>query len=229
MKERPILFSTPMVQAILAGNKTMTRRVIKPQGLIRDDGFLCTEALNNSQWRKVEKALPESFGANYFCPYGKPGDRLWVRETWTKYYYSDECGYTHYDQPMIYYLADGIPDFEIVDGDGFIIEDQRIKWSPSIHMPKAAARIWLEVVSVRVERLQEITESDCYKEGIRPESVLEFRNRTGKGTDHIAKADFKNLWDSINAKRGYGWDSNPWVWRVEFKRVTDMQRMGRGS
>lgn len=222
MKEIPILFSTPMVQAILAGNKTMTRRVVKPQPTMYKFGD--HESL---AWQKP-MLIPgyDAVGVEHViacpdylrCPYGKPGDRLWVRETWLEV----ECEKCRAGMPALggeckctyMYKADN----KHIQLDK-LIGSSFFKWKPSIHMPKVAARIWLEVVSVRVERLQDITEAACYKEGIKYESVLEFRNRTGKGTDHIAKADFKNLWDSINAKRGFGWDVNPYVWVVEFKRL----------
>jgi len=166
-KEKPILFNTEMVQAILAGNKTMTRRVIKKQppenSIIHGRVMSSTEPKNEGciGWGPNEECV------NHYSkmPY-EAGDILWVRETWTKYYYVDEDGYTHYDMPMTYYAADGTPDFSVVDGDGFQLEDQRIKWKPSIHMPRPAARLFLEITDIRVERLQDITDEDATAEGI---------------------------------------------------------------
>lgn len=179
MKEKPILFSSPMVKAILDGSKTQTRRVIKPQPIWIGDP---------SVQFKTQDCNPKGI---IKCPYGQPGDRLWVREK-----FSYPTGYSYVGG--IWYWADGQPD----KGDW-------IKPKPSIHMPRWASRITLEVVSVRVERLQDISESDSRAEGVRY-SEEEIRPYT---------CAFVDLWDSINAKLGYGWDVNPWVWVVEFKRV----------
>jgi len=197
MKEHPILFSTPMVQAILAGNKTMTRRVIKPQPTFVNQVY--NYALLMEDENKPSKEIKG--------PYGQPGDILWVRETWRNISVKPiECPVYDYRE----YYSDkyyGPP----------------IKWKPSIHMPKAAARIWLEVVSVRVERLNEITAIDAKHEGI-GDLFLEdcayddkYKNIPWNQEEGLAVHQFARLWDSINAKRGYGWDTNPWVWVVEFK------------
>jgi len=139
-------------------------------------------------------------------PY-QPGDRLYVRETWRRYSRRSECTCYEYchcppDGTILYY-ADCGPDEN--------------KWKPSIHMPKAAARIWLEVTNVRVERLQEITAHECILEGISSEDVLYNTPVSGDFAQYTIN-QFKNLWNSINAKRGYGWDSNPWVWVISFER-----------
>ena len=148
MKEIPILFSTPMVQAILEDRKFMTRRVIKPQPLWVADP---------STPFKTPDADPKGI---IKCPYGQPGDRLWVRETWCKNYYH-EYGNHYYradgETIQVPLTTGGTTEFGIADG---------LHWKPSIHMPKIAARIWLEVVSVRVERLQDITEEDARLEGV---------------------------------------------------------------
>ena len=170
MKERPVLFSGEMVRAILEGRKTQTRRVIKPQPLWVGDPNVAF---------KTHSANPKGI---INCPYGQPGDRLWVRETFagTKNtgfaYRATDTAYGH-------------------------------KWRPSIFMPHWASRINLEVVSVRVERVQDISIEDAYDEG------MEW------GDQGCGVLEFKNLWDSINLKRGYGWDANPWVWVIEFKRL----------
>ena len=166
--EKPILFNTDMVRAILEGRKTCTRRVIKnkydnaditffenkygkrlvymqndtPKDIIHEDG---SRTCHLKAYEEIKK------------PY-EVGDILWVRETWTKLYKVDANGFTQWDKEKIYYAADGEPDVELVDEDGFLKEDQRIKWKPSIHMPKSLARIFLEVTSVRAERLKDITE-----------------------------------------------------------------------
>jgi len=193
MRELPILFSTEMVRAILDGRKTQTRRVVK--------------------YNKSGNMKPNPWMV---------GDRLYVRETWVKYYYVDENDITHYDQPTIYYAADGEPDFRIVDGDGFEIEDQRIKWKPSIHMPKEAARIWLEVTDVRVEKLQEMKLSDIYAEGIvsKPSPDKEALNPRKLFVDLWNDIVYKNDRTRFKTECGkYMWDADPWVWVIEFRRV----------
>lgn len=176
MKEHPILFSGPMVRAILAGQKTQTRRVIKPQphGGIRRTSIVIG-ALESPM------VLEDGHGRPFWCPYGKAGSRLWVRETWAE----DGWGYT--------YRATN--------------ETWPHHWAPSIFMPRKASRITLEIVDVKAERLWEISEFDMNDEGIpSPEEG-----------HHITP--FKDLWNEINAKRGYGWESNPWVWAITFKRI----------
>lgn len=173
MKERPILFSGEMVRAILDGRKTQTRRVIKPQGepyTIEDVDVLK-------------------------CPYGIPGDRLWVRETFADL---RGMGFGH----KWAYRADtpeGSESDRIRIGYG-------VRWKPSIHMPRWASRITLEITDIRVERVQDITYIDAKAEGVEYE----------KGYTDPREA-FATLWNSINAKRDYGWAMNPWVWIIEFK------------
>jgi len=174
MTEKPILFSTEMVQAILSGRKTQTRRVIKEPC---DYGCITGDCDHDVQDQCDNAILNAS-------PYGKPGGKLWVRETWR----SDNTGYA--------YKASSY--------------DKGFLWKPSIHMPRRAARIILEVTDVRVERLQDISGKDAAAEGI--QSVSKY----GQDAD---VSDFADLWDSINKKRGYSWASNPYVWVVEFKRI----------
>lgn len=215
---KPILFSTPMVQAILEGRKSQTRRVMKPQPLFYTGRRYVVPDDAPKKWHDCD----DIFAAG-FCPYGKPGTVLWVRETWTRYYYVDESGYTHYDKPTIYYAADGEPDIgTLYDADGFELDDQRVKWKPSIHMPKEAARLFLLVKDVRVERLQEITEEDAIAEGIsKSETYFRGEPHKIKGTPKAyitAKGAFAGLWDSINGKK-YPWSSNPWGWVISFERT----------
>jgi len=198
MTERPIIFSTPMVRAILDGRKTQFRWVVKnmppqPTGAYFD-------AYNKSEfwnwWTKENKCcLPQ-----IKCPHGAPSDRLWVRETFCL----DFCDH-------VIYKADG---GSAIDA-GYSSEPN---WKPSIHMPRHASRITLEVISVRVERVQDITGSDACAEGIQFRHVNSGAPLQGPlYKENIQQ--FSQLWDSINAKRGYGWDKNPWVWVVEFKQV----------
>lgn len=185
MKERPILFSAPMVRAILAGTKTQTRRAVKHPALATLSFVVdCGEGW----WGDEEGAV------QVCCPYGQPGDRLWARET---FYYDQE------DAELLY-RADGEFDSEQVDS-GY-------KWQSSIHMPRWASRITLEITGVRVERLQDISEGDAKAEGvIRPRPLVDDDPCT-----HIDA--FGDLWESINGPGS--WDKNPWVWVVEFRRVT---------
>lgn len=183
VSEKPILFSGAMVRAILDGRKTQTRRVVKPQPS-RDLFHL--ECLPGGEWRDEEVSLG-------LCPYGQPGDRLWVRETWGM---TVDAGVHPADSELVYRATD--PDWSTTEG---------WKWRPSIFMRRFACRLFLEVTAVRVERLQDISPQDAWAEAI-PHDDWE----TGG-----AVTEFARLWDSINAKRGYGWESNPWVWVVEFR------------
>lgn len=188
MRELPILFSTPMVQAILDDRKSMTRRVVK--GLPDDQSGCDLGIIKTSSGELTGYGFEE-------MPY-QPGDLLYVRETWADNIPGCPNGIT--------YKADHIDP----KGDG---PANPIKWKPSIHMPKAAARIWLEVTNVRVERLQEILCGDMKREGCIPPTV------TGGQYQQWQRDYWIPLWDAINAKRGYGWETNPWVWVIEFERA----------
>ena len=194
MADRPILFNDAMVRAILSGTKTQTRRLVKPQPPAwaqhpqpAGDGWEWTDRHEDADdlrhWPDYYKPMR--------CPYGQPGDRLWVREAWRMSAFG----------PM--YRADG---------------DDAFGWKPSIHMPRRFSRIDLEVTGVRVERLQQIDEADAEAEGVQQapqpmatmysvDEVLRTRYRQG----------FAELWESINGPGS--WDANPWAWVVEFKRV----------
>jgi hypothetical protein len=224
MKERPILFSTEMVQAILEGRKSQTRRIMNPQPSLFDRLWMWTK-------KKMVYALPNQgeletscLGIWQVCPYGKSGDRLWVRETWGLGAIED----TSWDHAAyIAYKADGKIDLPIdykkckrisltsrPDLKTYINH-----WRPSIHIPHWASRITLEVVNVRVERVRDITEDDALAEGCEP-----VMRDSGGVTPWGAEIEipcyhegYAELWDKINAKRGYGWDANPYVWVIEFK------------
>ncbi len=196
MKEYPILFSGEMVQAILDGRKTQTRRVINPQSLL-DNKTRVT--------------------ACYECPYGVPGDRLWVRETWRAVELDN-------GNDGILYKADN--HFKSIENsqaaadlwcDAYADRKYGNKWRPSIFMPRWASRIALAVTDVRVERLQEISEEDAIAEGLQKEVIS-----VGYQNDSVtlrARPKFVYLWDKINSDRGYSFESNPWVWVVGFKVV----------
>ena len=191
--ERPILFSAPMVRAILSNTKTQTRRVVKDTGLYAIDAAI----------HGPETAARELLALASRCPYGIPGDRLWVREAW---------GFN--------------PDFPGLLGHIFFRADcghehDGIKWRPSIHMPRAASRITLEVTEVRVERLAIISEADAIAEGLKPLSEGTDRTWTVDAdprSEHESPRDtYRWLWESINGPGA--WDKSPWVWVVEFRRV----------
>ena len=197
MDEHPILFNGRNVQAILEGRKTQTRRVIKnvPDNVFEirwcgDNEYEMTHYYAGGRSQRGHVGFVK-------CPYGQPGDQLWVRETFTPYRKGIAVGmYSGVSNNGILYRADAPT-----------LENTNLKWRPSIHMPRWASRITLEVVSVRVERLQEITVKDAIAEG----------SPWGEGAGANPRVQFSNTWDAINAKRGFGWGMNPWVWVVEFK------------
>lgn len=169
MNERPILFNGEMVRAILAGQKTQTRRITS---------------------KTQQHAL--------FCPYGHPGDRLWVKET-----------FAYAQDGTVVYRA------SMVGSPWDAITRRAITWHPSIHMPRWASRITLEITDVHVERVQDIHEEDAIAEGIDPRKLSYL-----SGERAVTK--FSVLWNSIYAADGLGWDVNPWVWVVTFKRAEEV-------
>jgi len=234
MKERPILFSGEMVQAILDGRKTQTRRVIKPQPRYGQN-VTCTVC--GQRKAPQGRSIPDATSASYCtheckgyytdpqpdylfstetdadfgyhwnprCPYGIPGDRLWVRETWR----TDKLGEGEYPVRKGQWIeCRATPDIPPPTYPG--------RWRASIHMPRWASRIDLEITDIRVERVQEISPQDVCREGIRPTIPGGFEIDE---CDWIGAQQFKPLWDSINAKRGYGWGVNPWVWVISFRRI----------
>ena len=243
MKERPILFNGEMVRAILDGKKTQTRRVIKPQPTqIREAEY---ELDCGKAWLVTyANGTPEDEWIEVCAPYNV-GDHLWVRETWQPDFSEHGDVFIHYradDKWGIYPMTEEIPD-EWVEREWTKLDDIyraasvpqnsggrwlpesigfKAPWKPSIFMPKWATRIWLEVTGVRAERVQDISEEDAEAEGVTP--IL----RDGGGFEPWGAPCppfpcyaevFARLWDSINAKRGFGWDTNPWVWVYEFKRL----------
>ncbi|MCD5326717.1 ASCH domain-containing protein [Chromobacterium piscinae] len=209
IKERPILFSGDMVCALLAGAKTQTRRIIKPQPDVTEerlreldawiDGFTLSQ--------QVDGAWQHGF-INAQCPYGEPGNRLWVRETWRKV--GAECGCS--EAPC------GCPK------PGDIVyratqDDGDCKWRPSIHMQRAACRILLEITDVRVEQLQDISEADAIAEGCEAKPCDHKRQSCEDIGCYgpTAAGAFHWLWNQLNGPDS--WNANPWVWVIEFKRV----------
>ena len=197
MKQRPILFSAPMVRAILAGTKTQTRRVVKQDLQRLGDGDWYAFDHRGINYRVNARHTTVAAWANLlqFCPYGQPGDRLWVREAHSIRVLPS----AHAPDGLVWHRESDI-------GRQW---DGEIRWKPSIHMPRWACRILLEIVSVRVERLQAISRGDAMAEG------CPFPNMAD-GPDPTQW--YADLWQQINGPGS--WDANPWVWVVEFKRVT---------
>lgn len=190
MKERPILFSGPMVRAILNGRKTQTRRVVKPQPTnLAGPNF-------DGLWSDTIAPVVRYFA----CPYGAQGNRLWVRETWGWSSFASMPPSKEYPQFLCYRTGD-------------ITENEHVtRWRPSIHMPRWASRITLEVKAVRVERLQAISESDAQVEGVEASTQVEMKDGSP-----CYSTPYQILWEQIN---GVGsWEQNPWVWVVEFTRL----------
>lgn len=202
MKERPILFSAPMVRAILDGTKTQTRRVAK----LTDAGHV-KEPDGHRRWHTAD------FDARLACPYGQPGDRLWVRETWAHGIHAMAAGRDQ-DGPFVYAATDR--------------DDQRLgdRWRPSIYMPRRASRITLEIIGGRVERLKDISPSDCVAEGVQRlplqggESNPWYTADVSAGQilhSRSATGAYHKLWESINGPDS--WTENPLVWVVEFQPI----------
>lgn len=218
MKERPVLFSAPMVRALLAGTKTQTRRVLKPGGykLPESDGYV---------YNGASLVRTDAFGTSIYplpvCPHGEPGDRLWVRETWHHtgdHIACENVGFGHeHVGPCYEYAADFDDETRAQNA-----------WRPSLFMPRRASRITLEVTSVRIERLDAITEEDARAEGVTP-----FKHDP-EGDCWTARRDvhrsaFEYLWGEINGWTGpKAFAENPWVWVVAFRRLSTGRR-GEGS
>jgi len=211
IKERPIIFSTEMVRAILDGRKTMTRRVVKlrrithnPTSSLSAHGGIYSMADMSAELELAKNIKPE-----LPCPYGQVGDRLWVRETFAVradgvyqiLYKSDYEEVVKMLELHEFTKRMGLPPLDI-------------KWKPSIHMFRKDSRILLEITALRVERLQEITLNDCKAEGI---GQYTFAMGCCSENPPDARWKFIELWDSLNATRGFGWDKNPWVWAIGFK------------
>jgi hypothetical protein len=217
MTEHPILFSGPMVRAILDGSKTQTRRVITPQppALQKLPAGHYFDAYNGGPnwnfWTSDHKmdngiAGPKDNSCQWTCPFGKKGDILWVRETFSVLD-ADEG-------PAVCYRATDHRDCG--------------PWQPSIFMPRDFCRITLEITDIRAMRLAPISEEDFIAEGGRMEhpadpavaKVAAYKGFSiGRGVWKTENFAFKDLWDTLNAKRGWGWETNPWVWTITFKRI----------
>ena len=239
MTERPILFSGPMVRAILEGRKTQTRRIAIPKRSCID--FIGGGPKDGPDWNDPRCWGFEDPNTGFWwalrgneechqlpCPHGMVGDRLWVRETHAEVFEVDipagrPRGPTgtagspaRPDWKSRYvYLADGpMPNVQW----HHVGDSQPVRWTPSIHMRRRASRITLEITGVRAERLQSISESDALAEGV---TIADPHMRDhGAGTYRPPSIRaFHDLWDSLNAARGHGWDVNPWVWIIQFRRI----------
>jgi hypothetical protein len=191
MREKPILFNTEMVRAILDGRKTMTRRIVKNEKI-----FQAAAKIGEISSALIDKRELEKHDLSYilqFCPFGTVGDGLWVRETWSEY------------EDNYFYRAS-------ID----LLEDKELdqmkygfnKWKPSLFMPKSACRLKLRITNIRVERLNDISRGDAMQEGCPFQNLAKVNNPISW---------FMNLWESINGKGS--WDKNPWVWVVEFEKL----------
>lgn len=237
VKERPIIFSGEMVKAILDGKKTMTRRVIKSDIGAYDHGHIIKQSSDKSRegsacfFNKPVGCMVTS-SKLVKCPYGKIGDRLWVREKFNLFTFSE-------DMESAYPLKNlcTADEWEDEDAWGRIQKDiiyaesekareffKNDKFRSPLFMPRWVSRILLEITDIRVERLNDISEADAVKEGLRilPASgryVVNPGDQHFGGASHDAVEVFSWLWDSLNTKKGYPWSSNPWVWVVEFKVI----------
>lgn len=209
MKERGMIFNGEMVRAILDGRKTQTRRIMAPQPA--DDIERCIYP--NPEAIGWKSSLRHKHGSTtaHFCHYGKPGDRIWVRETFQGPLFDYDLMDSYCKDPTPFekpefcvYKADGVPAPEFYDAD----DELHCCWRPSIHMPRWASRILLEITDVRVERLKSISDRDAIREGCSTADM--------KSGDCVADV-FARLWASIYGSDS--WNANPWVWVIEFKRV----------
>ncbi|OKO50307.1 MULTISPECIES: hypothetical protein [unclassified Pseudomonas] len=207
IKERPILFSAPMVRAILEGRKTVTRRTVKATKAHADGFIMLDHGKGGWPYNAFGDFTSDHEGMEYpiACPYGKPGDRLWVRETWARVGNCDP-GYLTFGAT---YPACLPPKLENIPAAS------EIRWKPSIHMFRRDSRILLEITEVRVERLQDISRADIRAEGLLCPPELASDDVSPNYRDWYPAA-WRELWEST----GGDWNANPWVWVVEFKRVT---------
>ena len=233
MRERQLLMSGRNVRAIFAGAKTVTRRPLREQPpaecgihyMLGNESWLAPEkrAPLRHSWEAWHGPLFEKRPAKWLCgrfdakcPYGVPGDRLWIRETWR------ERGYIGTDRDGVETEAEGYEyraDFDDEPPTG--------RWRPSIFMPRAACRLVVELADIQVERLQEIDEAGAGIEGaslFHAELAERAHSSGAEYTLPTQREIFRNGWDELNERRGFGWDADPWVWVLTFKKVDDAPR-----
>jgi hypothetical protein len=240
----PLLMTQRLVRQTLDKKKDQTRRD-KGLEIINEDPKWFRFINNSIDWpdmpreaKKYDREIYYAFTGVHnnstiyvcTCPYGKPGDILWIRETWRKYYFVDDLGYTNHDKEIIEYAADNPPPVREIDGDGFGVfkkegSEKYIPWKPNIHMHFSACRLFLQIVDVRPERLEQISAMDAINEGIEPfnnglnDTFYDYVD--GENTVFTKglspQRSFWTLWESINGLENLY--KNPWVWRIQFKIV----------
>ena len=194
---KPIIMSTEDVRALLDGRKTMARQVVKPQPYYF---YNCVQGEPKPvRGERLGAVMPDKTDAWITSPY-KPGDVLWVREKFN----FDEAG------EYLYAADEDFIQFGIKRVGDFYYSESEIKWRPSIHMPREAARLFLRVTDVRVERVQDISEKDAKAEGV-------YAKDNGSGSAY--RSGYRELWNKLNKKRGHDWYTNDWVWVIEFERI----------
>jgi hypothetical protein len=212
MTKRPILLNGPMVRAILEGRKTMTRRVMKLRRNWVVKGITIDDLVLSGFWNaaRTDGTMQWQYGDELLTPNYQVGDRLWVRETWGIDPFATDNGHQ-----QVLYRA----------GPPTIDPDYPVKWRPSIHMPRWASRITLEITGIRVERVRDISKEDAKAEGIIGlEKWLAGGPECPDSGFELAMVQnpqfaFQVLWDLLNAKRGYSWELNPFVWAISFRRI----------
>jgi hypothetical protein len=205
MEEHPILFTREMVRAIIRGNKTQTRRVIKlPSSNYNFLGW-CTSTTGDK--KQIGRAIFENMDTKesvYLkCPYGQFGDHLWVRETWAVY------PGLQTQQPTLFYKENG--------DDCAYMDMRNLKWKPSIFMPRWAARLHLEIKKVSVGLLKDISINDCLAEGMTPLRQMYIFGMNSEMIKRSYQLSYSMIWDSLY--KNNSWDSNPYIWVIEFKRL----------
>lgn len=223
MKERPILLNGDMVRAVLNGTKTQTRRIMKvqPESAEFESRFIIdsTKLAEIGKWCWAEPGVfvnPRR-SALFSCPFGAVGDRLWVREAFRVHSRATDVATLVYKASERQSWTEQTHRVPVEKCNKPAVID---KWTPSIHMPRWASRITLEITGVRVERLQAISEVDAAAEGVPPAPDFDGTFLTPEGDYATAKVAFQRLWESIY--KPAGWQANPWCWVIEFKRVENV-------
>ncbi len=250
MNEKPILFKEEMIRAILAGNKTQTRRIVNPQP---ESDVDVVENTGGNLWYFYNKEKAKLNYPQYInmrkCPYGIPGDELWIRETWKiqsfmegepiEFLYKDGkvmdehelerwqwSKYEEWHERVTMKATNELveSDLEPDDDSGNFLwtgKESPLKWHPSIFLPRWGSRIQSGVDNIRVERVQDISEEDAKAEGVSLDDYQYTSFPVEGERVETYKEGFEILWDKINKKRGFGWDENPWVWTVDMNNIKD--------
>lgn len=220
---KPIIFSAPMVNAILEGRKTMTRRIVKPQPKHTESGWTTLRYFGDGLAIECGPDYPDGDSDRRVCPYGKPGDRLYVKET----HFIEPGERIIYRSNMAMRLIAHMPDRTDPSTESYLSSNFKPegKWRSSRYMPRWASRITLTITDIRVERVQDISEADAKAEGAMHRGNQASRyglpDPHGLAHDQIYKRGFAYLWDDINGPGS--WEANPWVWVVSFERTSDRE------